>query len=839
MSHPDFSPFAPGSARHRPASPRAPWLAVRVAGAALAVCLSLAAPASAQVSPQQAAELLKKNAALVRQRIQESGLSAEEIRARLTAAGYPATLLDPYLAAAAPGAQPGAEPEVNEQMLKALDVLAPSPRPQGLQAVPVETGAQPPSAAAPAAPAAEPQLFGADVFRGRTTQFQPLLTGPVPPNYRVGPGDVMVLVITGDVEFVHELAVTREGFIVIPQVGQLYVNNLTLNELRALLARRLGQSYSGIRAGTTKFDVTIARLRTNQVFVIGEAVQPGAYQLSSVATALNALYAAGGPSDRGSFRDIEVRRLGEVIARLDLYDYLLHGDTKNDVVLEQGDVIFVPVHGTRATVQGAVKRPAIYELKGRETLRDLIAAAGGFRADAALRRISISRIVPPGQRSDQGPDRVVVDVPLAQVQDGFAPPVPIEPGDVVTVFAVPEGRRSVVELKGAVYHPGTYGFRPGMRLSELIRLGGGFRPAVYAGQATIERLNLADSTRYIVRVPLPADSAQPYPDDAPLQDYDIVNVYGREELREERTVSIAGMVNQPGTFPYRSGMTLRDLVLMARGLKDGAYLDTAEVARLAEDRSGGRLAVTLRVPLDSSYLFEPDSSTYPLLKGLPAPPRGTAPEVMLEPFDHVLILKQPDFEYPRKVAIAGEVKFPGTYVLAAKDERLSTLLAQAGGLTPWAFPEGFRLYRGGRLVNVDLPAVLRNPDHRDNVILQPGDSMVVPEYNPVVVVEGAVNSPSAVLYRRGAPLDYYIANAGGYARNADKGRVHVRYANGAARVKSKFLFFTAFTPEPGPGSVITVPVKPEGEPFKPTEFFGAVAQILASTVAILVLATRL
>jgi len=799
-----------------------------------------ALPLAAQVSPQQAAEVLKKNASLVRQRIQESGLSAEEIRARLTAAGYPATLLDPYLAAPAPGAAAAAaaEPEVNEQMLKALEVLAPSPRPQGVQVLPVETGPQLPPAGAGPAPS-QLQLFGTEVFRGRTTQFQPLLTGPVPPNYRVGPGDVMVLVITGDVEFVHELAVTREGFIVIPQVGQIYVNNLTLDALRSLLARRLGQSYSGIRAGTTKFDVTIARLRTNQVFVIGEAVQPGAYQLSSVATALNALYAAGGPSDRGSFREIEVRRLGEVIAKLDLYDYLLHGDTKNDVVLEQGDVIFVPVHGTRATVDGAVKRPGIYELKGKETLRDLIQAAGGFRADAALRRISISRIVPPEQRSAEGPDRVVVDVPLDQVQDGQAPPVAIEPGDVVTVFPVPEGRRSVVELKGAVYHPGTYGFRPGMRLSELIRLGGGFRPAVYAGQATIERLNLADSTRYIVRLPLPADSTQPYPDDAELQDYDIVNVYGREALREERTVSIAGMVNQPGTFPYRNGMTLRDLVLMARGLRDGAYLDSAEVARLAEDRSGGRLAVTLRVPLDSSYLFEPDSTTYPLLRGLPGRARGTAPEVMLQPFDHVLILKQPDFEYPRKVTIAGEVRFPGTYVLARKDERLSEVVAEAGGLTPWAFPEGFRMYRNGRLVNVDLPAVLRDGRHRDNVILQPGDSMVIPEYNPVVVVEGAVNSPSAVLYRRGASLDYYVANAGGYARNADKGRVHVRYANGAARVKGKFLFFTAYTPEPGPGSVVVVPAKPEGEPFKATEFFAALAQILASSVAILVLATRL
>jgi hypothetical protein len=269
------------------------------------------------VTQSQVQQLIQQNPELVRQRIRESGLTPDQIRARLEAAGYSRSLLDPFLTS---GPATGAAAAVNEEVLRALELLAPGGQvAEALQPVPVEAGV----GARPAPSelgAGRLELFGLNVFRGRTTQFQPLLSGPVPPNYKIGPGDVMVLVITGDVEFVYELPVTREGFIVIPQVGQIFVNGLTMTQLNQLLQARLGRAYSGIRTGTTRFDVTIARLRTNQVFVIGEVTQPGAYQLASVATVLNALYAAGGPTERGNFRAIQVRRRGEVVAVLDLYD---------------------------------------------------------------------------------------------------------------------------------------------------------------------------------------------------------------------------------------------------------------------------------------------------------------------------------------------------------------------------------------------------------------------------------------------------------------------------------------------------------------------------------------
>ncbi len=728
------------------------------------VLIGVAVPARAQnPSPAQVQQLLQQNPDLIRQRIQQSGLSPDQIRARLEQAGYSRTLLDPFISGAP---ETAAQAAVNDEMLRALDALVPpAARAQGLERVSVEAGAQPPALPMTPAASAGLQLFGAEVFRGRTTQFQPLLTGPVPPNYRIGPGDVMVLVITGDVEFVHELAVTREGFIVIPQVGQLYVNNLTLESLRAALRDRLGRSYSGVRTGTTKFEVTIARLRTNQVFAIGEVIQPGAYQLASVATALNALYAAGGPSDRGNFRQIQVRRNGQVVSTLDLYDYLLRGDTKSDVVLEQGDVVFVPVRGTRASISGAVIRPAVYELAPRQTLADLVDAAGGFSAEASLKRIAIHRMLPPADRAPGPMARTVVDVRLAL-----------------------GGRDSA----------GPAGSRD-----------------PFAG-VLIPRVGLEDGDSVVV-------------------DY----VTGP---RGSLFVSVAGMVRKPGSYPWHEGMTLKDLVTLARGPIVGADLREAEVARLPADRSGGQLAETMRVPLDSSYLFERDSAgAYLGAAGLAFPAAGSAPEVTLAPYDRVTIFQQPQFELQRAVDITGEVQYPGSYALNRKDERLSDLVKRAGGLLPTAYPAGARFIRpldkAGR-IDIELSRIIERPGSPGDIILQPDDSIYVPEYVPTVRVEGAVNSPTSVLYQEGQGLGYYVANAGGYARNADKGKVSVRYANGSARVKSHFLFFGS-SPAPGPGSIVSVPQAREGVPFNLTEFLGSMAQILASTVAILVIATKL
>src|SRR5438876_7936265 len=372
-------------------------------------------PTATQV--QQALQQQPGLGDVVRSRIAQSGLSADQIRARLQASGYPGTLLDPYLSATAPsGLVPGS------QELAALQAL-------GLPAIanpalPYDTGLVRSARTQPS------DVFGVDVFQRTTTQFLPLLAGPVPADYKLGPGDNLVLILTGDVELTYSLPITREGFVLIPQVGQVHVANLTLDQLRNVLYSRLGRVYSGVKRGanaTTRFDVTVANVRANQVYVVGEVAQPGAYQISSLGTVFTALYAAGGVTERANMRRIDIQRAGKTVATLDLYDYLLRGDTRNDVRLETGDVVFVPVHGTRVQVTGAVVRPAIYDLAPTESLSSLLQAAGGFRADAALKRISVHRILPAAQRGPGPAPRAVVDVALAPVRSREQGAVP--PGD--------------------------------------------------------------------------------------------------------------------------------------------------------------------------------------------------------------------------------------------------------------------------------------------------------------------------------------------------------------------------------------------------------------------------
>src|SRR5213083_1402598 len=356
---------------------------------------TLPPPSQAASTLQQAVQQNPGLADMIRQRIGQSGMTPDQIRARLQASGYPPTLLDAYLGAQTPGQ---AAPVPGAQELAAIQSLGMPGMATAGEVLPVDTGL------VRSVAGGKSGVFGVDVFQRTTTQFLPLLSGPVPADYKLGPGDQLVLILTGDVELAYTLQVTREGFILIPQVGQLFVSNLTLDQLRDLLYTRLGRVYSGVRrspGATTRFDISVANVRANQAYVVGEVAQPGAYQISSLGTVLTALYAAGGVTERANLRAVEVRRFGKSIATFDLYDYLLRGDTRNDLRLETGDVVFVGVHGTRVQLTGAVRRPAIYEVRTGETLADLIGAAGGFRPEAARERIKVVRVVPPAERGTQ------------------------------------------------------------------------------------------------------------------------------------------------------------------------------------------------------------------------------------------------------------------------------------------------------------------------------------------------------------------------------------------------------------------------------------------------------
>ncbi|MEP7325435.1 MAG: SLBB domain-containing protein, partial [Gemmatimonadota bacterium] len=632
------------------------------------------------------------------------------------------------------------------------------------------------------------------------------------------------------------------GWVFIPQVGQLYVANLTLGELEDLLYSRLGRVYSGVERGpnaTTTFKVTVARLRKNQVYVVGEVLRPGSYQVSGAGTALTALYAAGGPSDQGGMRRIVIRRGSAIVDSLDLYDYFLQGDARSDVRLQTGDVVFVPVHGPRVEVTGQVVRPAIYEIAPGETLRDLIDAAGGFEATAQGRRVQIHRILPADRRSPGTPERVVVDLGAEQFVGLEGPAFPLVAGDSVVVFGISSRARGFVTVRGNIWMPGTVGFNPGMRLSDAVRLTGGPKPDVYLGQILVSRLR-NDSTRIQLRSAF-RDSTGAVTEDLALEDEDEISVFSRTDFRPIRFIAITGAVRRPGRLPYRQGMTLRDAVLMANGVTEDALLKEAEVARLPEDRSRGIVATTIRVPLDSTYLFERDrDSTYLGPPGVDAPASG-APIFELKPYDNILILRQPDWELQRTVVIQGQVRYPGRYALLTRTDRLLDLIKRAGGLNSEAYPTGVQfsrsLNRAGR-IGVDLPRVIRDPRYRDNLILVGGDSIFIPEYNPVVLVGGAVNSPVAISYAPGRNSDYYIYSAGGFSSRADRSRAYVTQPNGKVESVKRHFLLPDYHPTPLAGAIIFVPERDPADKKDYVAIVGSLAQIVASIVAIVVVATR-
>ena len=828
----------------------------------------------------QAQQMLQTNPALLEQlksRILSSGMTPDQVRARLRAEGYPENLLDAYL-----GGGGGADSTSNtEDVFSAITQLGLADStdvallrcgidPDSLRLAEstdtsdVATAKRQGEIRRKAALAqcragkdsvsllklkkgAEADsgftIFGLDFFQQGTSQFDANLSGPVDANYRVGPGDRLVLVLTGDVEQSYNLDVTREGFVVIPQVGQLWVNNLTLAELENVLYSRLGRVYSGVRRGpgaTTHFYITPARLRSNQIYVVGDVARPGSYRISSAGTALSALYAARGPTENGSMRQIEIRRGAGKVDVLDVYDYLLKGDASHDVRLQNGDRVFVPIHGARVRIVGEVARPATYEMKQGETLADALRFAGGFTATAGRRRVQIERILPPSERGVAGRDRVVTDVVSDEFSAGTGPSIAIQAGDVIRVFPIASRVRNRIVVRGDVWTPGTQGITPGMKISDAIRLAGGVKPDAYLGQILITRLQ-PDSTRIQLRAAL-RDTTGVVINDFPVHEDDEIRVFSITEFRPNRYVAINGAVRKSGQYPYREGMTVRDLVLLAGGLDQSAYLNEAEVARLPADRSQGRTATTFRIPLDSSYIFErgPDGK-YLGPPGLPAA-SGPNPDAVVQPYDNVLILRQPNWELQRTAVVAGEVRFPGRYSLKTKTERISDLIARAGGLTADGYANGVTFYRkanGVGRIGIELPQVLKNRNSLDNLPLQDGDSLFIPRYNAVVRVNGEVNSPVSVTYAPGKNIDYYVRAAGGPSKNADLSRAYVTQPNGKVDTRASHFLFPDHNPEPKPGSTIFVPAHDASyKPFDPLASAGYVAQLLTTVITIIALLRR-
>jgi polysaccharide export outer membrane protein len=729
----------------------------------------------------------------IRQELEARGLSEEEIAKALEQAGVVAG----GEVAGAP--TPAAIPEPAREILAGEEG-------QG-------EGELPPPPPPVAAEAEEPALrrFGLDLFALAPTTFAPPVYGPIDPGYRIGPGDEIVIDVWGDTVFRLEKIVNREGNVLLADVGQVSLSGLTLQEAKERLRGQLSKAYSGLAHDppTTFLDVSLGKLRPIKVFVVGEVRRPGAYDLSAASTVFHALYYAGGPGERGTLRDVQVVRGGETVAHLDVYEYLLRGRRIGDIRLENDDTIFVPVRGPMVAARGEITRPALYELRGDESLVDLIQMAGGVTAKTYLERAHVNRILPARERHGSEESRVVMDVDLNAVLAGELV-FRLEDLDDVHFLPIVEEKRNYVEVNGNVWRPGTYELTDGMRVSDLVLRADSLKGDAFLKHAMIVRTHEDLSKETLVFDLESALAGDPHAN-LRLEPWDELMVFSIWDLQERESVRIQGAVRSPGTYELTEGMTLGDLLLKAGGFVENAYTVEVEVSRVyPEDPDVTQLASTFHVAVG---------------EGLESIEQ--LPEFALQNHDNVFVRRQPYWELQRNVTVEGEVLFPGTYTLMSPVDRVSDILERAGGLLETAYPDGFQLQREkddiGR-VSVNLSKALADYDSDDNLILSEGDTLRVPERLNTVRVSGAVGLPTSLVFQQGKGISYYVDNAGGYLDTAKKGEVKVIYSTGRAAKVKRFRR----DPRPEPGSVIIVPAKGEEEGIDWGETIKDVTSILAS-----------
>lgn len=748
--------------------------------------------------------------------ILQSGLTPQEIRQRLQAAGYDPRLADAYLNGT-PSSQSALSqsrpPAAFIEALRSLGILRPLTYSSDQSTLDVNPEASDIAGASSNASinpreegSGELRPFGKTLFGRTSTVFDPVSSGPIDASYRIGAGDQLQVVITGSVEAAYQLEVRRDGTIVIPQVGQISIAGLTLDAARSLVRQRAARSYSGLGNGETSLDLSVARVRSNVVFVTGEVERPGAYQVNALSTVFHAIARAGGPTDRGSFRVIEVRRGGAVFQRLDLYDYLLRGDASTDVRTEQGDVIFVPLNLRSIGLRGAVRRSGLFELKSGEGFGDLLRFSGGLLPDAAVERVQVDRILPAEQRQP-GKERVVLDVRINGKLDSLSA-IPLQDGDIVTVFSIGNLRRNIVTLSGEVFKPGTYQFTPGMTLGALVDLAQGSLPWAMTDRIKVSRPIPETGRMEIISLDLRDSVGKGFP----LREYDRISVLdGREALPEGR-IQVVGAVHRPGQIPFEERQTLQDAIDLVGGLKEDAAGVEVSRRRRARDYSDTTSIVT-RFAIDASGLLEP-----------------VAKDFLLQRDDRVFIRSAPGFRQQRFVEVSGLFRYPGSYPITANDDHLLDVVQRAGGLLPDAYPLSFRLLRAGQLLAIDLAGAMKGSKEQ-NVRLLPDDQLFVGPMSNTVFVVGEVERPALILFRPGRSVQDYIELAGGPTVGADVSRALVTYPSGqTARTVRRFLLPDA-EPAVAAGSIVRIPARPDskqGNFFQNLTAASQVAAMLAS-----------
>ena len=675
------------------------------------------------------------------------------------------------------------------------------------------------------------RVFGQDFFKRSELNFAPNINMPTPSNYVLGPGDEIIIDVWGDSELNLMYTITPDGYITVPGLGRISVSGMNVNQATSRIRNSFSTIYSDLDSSTprTFLGVSVGNTRTIKVNVMGEVVQPGTYTLTSFASAFHALYAAGGPNMIGSLRTIQVFRNGKSIQKIDLYDYLMDGNNMNDITLQDGDIIIVNPHGIVAQIAGEIKRPMKYEMRDNETLADLLRFAGGFSGKAYRKNVLV----------DRSGD---TDMESFTVSDANYAMFHLFDGDSVHVGNVLEEYSNAVEIEGAVYRPGKYAIGEELlTVKDLINIAQGPKGDAYLYRALLyrEREDLTREVESINLVSLMENKVA----DITLRKNDRLFVPSIMSLTDSLTVYVGGEVRQPGEYGYADNLSVEDVILQAGGFNQSASTARVDVYRRIKDPASV-----------SSSNITSETFTFSLVDGLE---NNEIKNFTLEPFDQVVVRKSPNYEEQQNVRVQGEVLFSGQYAKQFKDERLSSFINRAGGVTKEAYIKGARLRRrmtteeqqrsidameatakiardstliedeqdlSYQYVGIDLEKALRNPGGNDDLILRDGDVLTIPSYIGTVKVSGGVLYPNTVTYQKGQSLNSYVKQAGGYGRLAIKSKAYVVYMNGKVATGRRARI--------EPGCEVIVPEKPDREPLS-TQAVVSLTTTIASTLATL------
>lgn len=656
----------------------------------------------------------------------------------------------------------------------------------------------------------EDQVFGRNIFNSNKLTFEPTSNLPTPSGYRLGAGDEVIIDIWGTNQVSIQETISPDGAINIENLGLIFLNGMTVNQATSYLRKELNSIYAGLSGEnpTSQIKVSLGNSRTIQVNVMGEVYQPGTYSLSAFSTVFHALYSAGGVSDIGSLRNIQVARNGKKIATVDVYDFIMHGKTKDDINLQEGDVIIVPPYEALVKIEGNVKRPMKYEMKNEETVATLLKYAGNFASDAYTRSMKLVR-----QNGKEYQIFTVdnMDFSVFKLKDG----------DVLTAEAILNRYENKLEIKGAVYRPGIYQFGGNLNtVKQLIEKADGVMADAFLSRAVLHRQR-EDLTKEIVQVDLKGILGGTKPDIV-LKRNDVLYIPSIHDLKDLGNIEVFGEVARPGKYIYADNMTLEDLIIQAGGLLESASMVKVDVSRRIKNSKSTEATSTI------GEMF-----TFALKDGFVID--GEA-GFILEPYDQIYVRRSPGYQQQVNVKVQGEILYDGTYALTNKSERLSDLVKKAGGVTPFAYVKGSKLMRKANeeekkrmndvlkmmqremgtenidslnleleniySVGIDLEKALANPGSDADIVLREGDELVIPELINTVKINGAVMLPNTVSYIKGKSVKDYISQAGGFANGARKSKAFIIYMNGqVAEVKGNGK------KQIEPGCEIIVPIK--------------------------------